>query len=79
MAVSGTLDLYSKLTWLVFQEELVSFSACKNFESYKIQVTIYAYNVTVTEQLQAECFHMNICTDILYKEPTRCNFGSIVY
>jgi len=66
MAVSGMLDLYSKLTWLVFQEELVCFSSCKNFESYKIQVTIYAYNATVTEQLQAECFHMNIRTNVQY-------------
>lgn len=60
MAVSGMLDLYSKSTGLVFQEEVISFSPCKNFESYKIQVTIYAYNATVTKQLQAECFHVQM-------------------
>ena len=44
----------------------ISFSPCKNYESYKTQVTIYAYNATVTKQLQAECFHMNICTNVQY-------------
>ena len=66
MAVSGMLDLYSKLTWFVFQEELINFSPCKNFEPYKIQVTTYAHNATATKQLQAECFHMNTRTNVQY-------------